>query len=79
MTQEEAEEALNEAKSRIFNKNKINESDQGQAEEAQRLRELRGRYSRLQKKLDGEVVAGRMTREEADQKLAEARKEMFGG
>lgn len=82
MTRQEAEQTLNDAKARIFRKSKVNEANKDQADKARTektQRELRGRYSRLQKKLDGEVAAGRMTREEADKKLAEARKEMFGG
>jgi len=82
MTQQEAEQILTDAKARIFRKSKVNEATKDQADKARTektQRELRGRYSRLQKKLDGEVIAGRMTREEADKKLAEARKEMFGG
>ena len=82
MTQQEAEQTLNDAKARIFRKSKVNEANKDRTEKTRAektQRELRGRYSRLQKKLDGEVAAGRMTREEADKKLAEARKEMFGG
>ena len=49
----------------------------GEADERQRA--LRMRYAELEQRLQKAVATGKMSREDAEAKLAEARKEMFGG
>ena len=49
----------------------------GKADERQRA--LRMRYAELEQRLQKAVATGKMSREDAEAKLAEARQEMFGG
>ena len=49
----------------------------GEADERQRA--LRMRYAELEQRLQKAVATGKMSREDAEAKLAEARQEMFGG
>lgn len=49
----------------------------GEADERQRA--LRMRYAQLEERLQKAVATGKMSREDAEAKLAEARQEMFGG
>ena len=49
----------------------------GEADERQRA--LRMRYAELEERLQKAVATGKMSREDAEAKLAEARQEMFGG
>ena len=70
LSREEAEKTLVEAREQMFRRQ---DAEQGPDQDA-----LRRRYGELQRRLEAAVNSGDLSREEAEKRLIEARKRMFG-